>query len=423
MDYEQKMILRTLYIFVILALIGSILILVLSLVLPEQSGLFTSGLAAVIASLVMLGLVATRQLTIPRLFMPLVIYGLTTYLLTSGENQGVHDEAMGLYSMMVALAGMLMGRKGVLVYGLLGFVTIMWMGYAELAGWVTYGMSKYTTILTLVALGVVQSLVMVVLYLLVDVMRSSIDHIRANENKLAEANQLLEDARAGLEVRVEERTRRAEDAVRAADDARFALEAQIWQITGQAQLGEALRLKQNLAEFANTVISFLCHYMDFSVGALYVFDGKKLKFSGGYGIESTQIRDFELGEGVLGQAVAEKRMLILDEIPPMRIVSALVSRPPETVIVVPLFDNEQAVGAMELGSLKPVEPREIQFLSRVEESIAMSIHAAQIRAELDRLLQETQRQAEELQAQEEELRAANEELIAQSENMRANKPR
>lgn len=424
MDTEQKIIVRTLYIFLGVALSGSLLILGSIIFFPEQMNLLSSGVAGVVTCLIMLALVSTKRFAIPRFGLPLVVYGLTTYLITLGENLGVHDEALGLYFLAILLAGLLLGRRGIVVYGLLALLSIIGVGYAEVQGWLASRMSVFTTPMTLVILGVVYGIVSVVAYLMVDAMTQSLAQARQNEVTLVKSNLSLEETRNTLEERVQERTAKAELALKEADEARRALEAQMWQITGQAKLNEILQQEQDLKSLGNNLLSFLCRYLEIPVGTLYLLGGKTLRFCAGFGVSQGLLAEMALGEGVLGQAVQEKRMLILNSLdsPQLRVVSGLGSQIPFAVAIIPLLMNEQPLGALELGSFSSFKPEQLQFLSRVEESISMTIQTVQTRTRVDELLFETQRQTEELQAQEEELRAANEELLAQTENLRNLKP-
>ncbi len=425
MDHEQKIIVRTLYLFLGLALAGSLLILGSILFFGAQMSILPSGVAGVVTCLVMMALVSTKRFAIPRFGLPLAVYGLTTYLVTSGDNLGIHDEANGLFFLSILLAGLLLGRKGILVYGVLTTLTILTVGFSEIQGWLPSRMSAYTSPMTLIVIGVVYALVSLLAYLTVDAMSKSLDQVRENEATLAESNQALEEARNTLEARVQERTEKAETALQEAEETRSVLEAQMWQISGQAQLNEILRQEQDLQNLGNSLLSFLCHYLEIPVGTLYLLDGKTLRFSAGFGVSQGLQAEIVLGEGVMGQAVQEKRMLSLEalDLPQLRVVSGLGAHPPASVVIIPLLMNEQALGALELGAFSNFKPEQIQFLSRVEESISMTIQTLQTRTQIDELLHETQRQTEELQAQEEELRAANEELLVQTENLRTLRPK
>jgi len=424
MDTEQKMMVRTLYLFLGIALIGTLLVLLTSPFSQKENNIFTSALAAFVTCLVMLGLVSTKRFAIPRYGLPLAMYVLTTYLITSGENMGVHDEAIGLYLLAILLAGLLLGRTGIVIYGILVILTVVGVGSAEIQGWVTSRMSSFTSYSTIIVIGVVYSLVSLLAYLTMDAMSQSLKQVRQNEAILAESNRALEDSRNTLEVRVQERTEKAESALQDAEDARRALETQMWQISGQGELNEILRQRQSLQDLGSKALSFLCRYLDLPVGTLYLLEGKSLRFSAGFGIKQALLPEITLGEGVMGQAIQEQRMLTLSSLdtPQLRVVSALGSQVPAAVVIIPLLMNEQPLGALEFGSLTNFKPEQIQFLSRIEESISMTIQTVQARSRLDELLLETQRQTEELQAQEEELRAANEELLVQTESLKNIKP-
>jgi putative methionine-R-sulfoxide reductase with GAF domain len=420
MDNEQKIIIRTLYIFLGVALSGSLLVVGAIIFFPEQMNLLPSGVAGVVTCLIMLALVSAKRFVIPRYGLPLVVYGLTTYLITMGENLGVHDEALGLYFLAILLAGLLLGRRGIVVYGPLVVLSIIAVGYAEIQGWLASRLGTYTNPTTLVVLGVVYGIASIVAYLTVDAMTLSLERARQNEATLAESNQALEEARNTLEERVRERTEKAESALKQAEGAQRTLEAQMWQITGQAKLNEILRQEQDLKNLGDNLLSFLCRYLEIPVGTLYLLDGKTLCFSAGFGVNQGLLAEIALGEGVMGQAVQDKHMLTLNSLdsPQLRVVSGLGSQPPAEIVIIPLLRNEQPLGALELGAFSSFKPEQLQFLSRVEESISMTIQTVQTRTRVDELLFETQRQTEELQAQEEELRAANEELLVQTENLR-----
>lgn len=421
MDTEQKMMVRTLYIFIGVALFGTLLILVSSLFSHGQDNMVLSGIAGLITCIVMLILVSTKRFAIPRFGLPLAVYVLTTYLITSGDNMGVHDEAISLYLVAILLAGLLLGRTGIVAYGILSTLTVICVGSAEVMGWFTSRMSPFTSFSTITVIGVLYGLVSLLAYLSVDAMAKGLARIRQSEATLAEANKELERARNTLEERVQERTERAELALKEAEDARHTLEAQMWQISGQGELNEILRQGKVLQDLGNDVLTFLCRYLEFPVGTLYLLDGKTLRFFAGYGISRGLASEIALGEGVMGQAVQEKRMITLDALdaPQLRVVSGLGSQNPASVVIIPLLMNEQPLGALEFGSFTNFKPEQIQFLSRIEENISMTIQTMQARARVDELLRETQNQTQELQAQEEELRAANEELLVQTENLRS----
>jgi hypothetical protein len=235
--------------------------------------------------------------------------------------------------------------------------------------------------------------------------------------------QALEISQANLEEQVAERTRSAELARQEAEKANQALEVQLEFARAQAKLNDVLRGERQIPTLADDVLSQLCRDLKFPVGALFILEQGVLSRVGRYAFpaDSTLADQFELGEGLVGQAALEKRLISVPNIPAdsITISSGLGQTPPVGLLIVPLIYNEQVIGVLEFGLLRDEVEKERRFLERVSESIAMAFNITQDRNRIDQLLSETQRQAEELQVQEEELRAANEELQEQARALRS----
>jgi hypothetical protein len=239
----------------------------------------------------------------------------------------------------------------------------------------------------------------------------------------------LKGERNTLEERVIERTSAA-DAARAiaetsrmaAESARSSLESQIWLATGQTQIADAMRGEQDVDQLAENVISQLCQYTGAHAGALFLLNEKILNLAGRYAF--TERSGFngklQLGEGFVGQAAADEKILYLEDIPSNTFVisTGLVEMKPRQIAAAPFRANGKVMGVLELATLSGFTKNHLELWERVSESIGVAFRTAQTRQRLAELLMESQQQAEELQAQEEELRAANEELHAQAENLK-----
>ena len=94
-----------------------------------------------------------------------------------------------------------------------------------------------------------------------------------------------------------------------------------------------------------------------------------------------------------------------------------VSGPPSNLIITPLKLNEETLGMLELASFKAFEDYQVEFLERLGEAIASSLHNARVNRRTQQLLSESQSRAQEIQAQEEEMRQNMEELQATQEEM------
>ncbi len=202
-----------------------------------------------------------------------------------------------------------------------------------------------------------------------------------------------------------------------------ALEKQAWYRSGQTQLSESIIGEQTLPTLGQNVLTFLSRYIDVSVGALYVTQDSKLRRVAEFGWDKDRLnsdRTLEIGEGLVGQAALERRVMRLDNLPQgyLKVSSALGSADATSVLIFPIEDSGMLNAVLEVAFLRPLHDEDSELLSRVRENIGSAIEAARYRQRLQRMLAETQQLNEELQVQQEELRAANEELEEQSSALR-----
>ena len=129
---------------------------------------------------------------------------------------------------------------------------------------------------------------------------------------------------------------------------------------------------------------------------------------------------FKSGEGLIGEAARKKDLIILKALPKeaIHIESSLCRISPRELLVMPLILDNHVKGVLELGTLHPFLPHQIDFLKQISEPIALAIHTAQESRRTRALLDKTQAQAEELEVQQEELRETNDQLTSQEEELR-----
>ena len=192
-----------------------------------------------------------------------------------------------------------------------------------------------------------------------------------------------------------------------------------WILTGNFELNEKLRGEKTESELAQSIITQLCTYLNTQIGAMYLLDNGELNLSGtyAYNFRKQNTNVIQVGEGLVGQAAAEKKVIVFTEVPDdyIRINSGLGNVVPKNLIIFPLVQEGVLKGVIEIGSAKEFSPLQMEFLSSIGENIAIVINAAQSRTKLKELLEETQRQAEELETQQEELKQSNEELQEKTE--------
>ncbi|MCW2271745.1 Sensory/regulatory protein RpfC [compost metagenome] len=198
------------------------------------------------------------------------------------------------------------------------------------------------------------------------------------------------------------------------------LEQQAWLRSGQTQLAEQVLGQLTLPMLGNNILRFFANYLGSVVAALYVRDEHGgLRRVASYGLSrEQQEREQVIGhqEGMLAQAVSQGRLLRLDNVPEdyFKVASGLGEGLPRSVLVMPASNDGQVNGVVELGFLRALTERDIEFLERVADNLGTSIESARYRQRLQEVLAETQQLNEELQVQQEELKTANEELEEQS---------
>jgi tubulin-specific chaperone A len=192
-----------------------------------------------------------------------------------------------------------------------------------------------------------------------------------------------------------------------------------WLKTGQTDLNNAMRGELDIPELAQNIISFLTTYLDAQVGLLYFVtqqDTLKLVGSHALGKEKVPVKRFKFGEGIIGQAAKENRLIEITDIPEdsIKIRPGFGEISPSHVIVVPFCYENHVIGVIEIASLRKIGDTQRDFLMQSLENIGIALNSAESRRQLEELLKKTQEQAERLQQQQEELRQSNEELEGQT---------
>ena len=191
-----------------------------------------------------------------------------------------------------------------------------------------------------------------------------------------------------------------------------------WLQSGQLELANAMAGDQETKELGANILAFLARYLDAQAGALFVRDTRGFARTSAYGLASgeTIVERFEAAEGLLGQAASERRMLVVNDVPDgyLSVGSALGQDKPRHIVILPSTTDGAVNGVLELGFFRPVGEDALALLEEGAPAIGLALRSATYRADLSRLLEETQRQSESLQTQSEELRVSNEELEEQS---------
>ncbi|GFO69606.1 two-component system sensor histidine kinase/response regulator [Geomonas limicola] len=193
-------------------------------------------------------------------------------------------------------------------------------------------------------------------------------------------------------------------------------QAQNWIKGGLNELNQNLRGDKTSAALSGDALTFVASYLKAGAAALYLYDDRStaLKIAANYAYtQGRALHDsIHLGEGVAGEAARERRMLVLDELPPnyLMIGSALGQAVPRSLVALPLTQDERLVGVLELATFRALSDLELDFLVGAAENVAVALSVSQARQQVNELLLQSQAQEEELRVQQEELQQSNEEL-------------
>ncbi|MFH1999744.1 MAG: GAF domain-containing protein, partial [Planctomycetota bacterium] len=199
-------------------------------------------------------------------------------------------------------------------------------------------------------------------------------------------------------------------------------EEEAWLKNGHAELSAQIRGEQEFAGLCRILISFLARYLDAQIGALYLMNDEGiLTMEAGFACSQDQLRprEFALGEGLVGQAALEKKMVLLTHVPEhySRVTWALGEALPNQVVIAPILttdrtsrDHARVLGVIELGTLQSFLPVQLAFLEQTMVTVSIALCTAISRGHVDDLLQQREEQARALQNQQDTLRKTNEKL-------------
>ena len=190
-----------------------------------------------------------------------------------------------------------------------------------------------------------------------------------------------------------------------------------WITEGLATFGAILRETSNdLDALSYKVVSEMAKYLKAQVVGIFIINDSNpddlfIEQTGtfAYGREKFSDKRINLGEGLVGACILEKKSIFLKEVTNnyIEITSGFGKANPQSIIIVPLIINEEDVfGAIEIASLKVFEDFELEFVEKTAESIASTISSLKINMRTAQLLKESQDTQEKMTAQEKEMTAS-----------------
>jgi HAMP domain-containing protein/CheY-like chemotaxis protein/signal transduction histidine kinase len=195
---------------------------------------------------------------------------------------------------------------------------------------------------------------------------------------------------------------------------------QDWLKTNLAKFSRMMQGQRDLVTVGKLLLSELAPLVNAQQGVVYVMDGsgneadlKELASYADEPSESRELRHYRLGQGLVGQAAADRQRVLLTDIPEnsIQIRGGLLTARPNSVIVLPVLYEGHVKAVVELASLGDFTASHLAFLEQLTGSIiGVVLNTIEATMRTEGLLKQSQQLAGELQAQQTELQQTNEEL-------------
>lgn len=214
------------------------------------------------------------------------------------------------------------------------------------------------------------------------------------------------------------------DLVDATNELLVTMENRQWYQRNLAEIVTAYQGVDTMEELGKVLLNSLTARTNSVYGAFYIQDTRnhdQFNKIASFAESNEEVgrRSFIAGQGYIGQAVKEKRILSYEnkENSFHYLETALGNIPITNGIIVPVFFGKEVIAVIELASLKKYSEQQHALITEVVVYLGAMINSITGRMEIIRLLNESQAMTEELQVQSEELQTQSEELKMQTEEL------
>ncbi len=199
---------------------------------------------------------------------------------------------------------------------------------------------------------------------------------------------------------------------------------QDWLKTNLARFTGMLQGQRDLTSVGRMLLSELAPLVDAQQGVIYQMETEE---SAGMVLLSAfaadrpdgHLRRLKVGDGLVGQCAAEKRRMLISDLPPntVPIRSGLFEAVPRNVIVLPVLFEDRVKAVIELASLSTFTASHLAFLEQLTASIGIVLNSIEATMQTEGLLKQSQQLATELQTQQKELQQTNEQLAQKAQQL------
>jgi HAMP domain-containing protein/CheY-like chemotaxis protein/signal transduction histidine kinase len=199
---------------------------------------------------------------------------------------------------------------------------------------------------------------------------------------------------------------------------------QDWLKTNLAKFTNMLQGQRDLTTVGRLLLTELTPLVNAQQGVIYQIAGEDelmLKLLSAYADDGMDghATSLRFGEGLIGQCAADKRRMLIRDMPPdaVSIGSALFKVPPQNVIVLPVLFENQVKAVIELASVSAFTPLQTMFLEQLTTSIGIVLNSIEATMQTEGFLKQSQQLAGELQTQQRELQQTNEQLEQKAQQL------
>ncbi len=211
-----------------------------------------------------------------------------------------------------------------------------------------------------------------------------------------------------------------------AEESKQAEDKQRWITEGMAFLAEKMRVgSQSLDQLFELTIKGLLDFIKAPMGAFYYKTIEnnetfyKLKIAYAYNKKRIPKVKYRLTEGYIGTTAAEKRIIIIDEIPDNYIFyeTAFGYGKPNHLAFVPVVLEDDVIGVIEIATVDPLEEHHIQLIEKFASDFSTTIKFVQINEQTRKLVQELKEQTQQFEVKEKEFEQKIEHLNKEKEQI------
>jgi PAS domain S-box-containing protein len=171
-----------------------------------------------------------------------------------------------------------------------------------------------------------------------------------------------------------------------------------WLQSARNMLDEKLRGDRSLSEVSQNVIDCLTTFCEAQLGAFYVLEEDAYQLHYRYGVTGPTPPAFRSGEGLAGQAAADKRLKLIMPVPGnyFHIESALGRQTPGAIVVVPALFENRVVAVAEVGKFGEFTPLQLRLLEEISEPVAIAVNSLLVKKDLEDLVRQLDGKEKEL---------------------------